>query len=202
MSGKTVPPHLGQLAGQENPLGSLDAGSCSWDCDICRQQSCEVSHLPVPPLVPCPPTQTAAPCLGGPGGNQRPKTSGTQPCGAGADTETCYLQEIALNILWCNKEQRCGTTKGTERDLLPFPLTAEEVDGYSQCHLYWGDSEVESLIFSVVHLVRLLTHLGEINNSPFIHRYGVYLLELLCLIRSCISCALETMFKKKKSPTL
>lgn len=52
-----------------------------------------------------------------------------------------------------------------------------------------------------VHLVRLLTHLGEINNSPFIHRYGVYLLELLCLIRSFISCALEKKTTKKALPS-
>lgn len=29
---------------------------------------------------------------------------------------TCRLQKIALNIPWCNREQKCKTTKGTERD--------------------------------------------------------------------------------------
>lgn len=58
----------------------------------------------------------------------------------GRHRNTCCLQEIALNIIWCNKEQKCGTTKGTERDLLPFPFTAGKVAGYLQWHFYWGDS--------------------------------------------------------------
>lgn len=54
-----------------------------------------------------------------------------------------------------------------------FPWMAGKVEGYLQCNFYWGNSEVESMVFDVVCFVRLLTCVGEMCNSPFTYRNGV-----------------------------
>lgn len=117
-------PHISQLAWKENLLTSLDSGSCSQDHDICRLQSCCVSHLVAPPLVPCPPTHTAAPCPGGPGVRQCPKIWGTQLHSAVASAAPAM--EHVLFTKYCSKyslvpwRTEVWGNKGNRRRFLAF----------------------------------------------------------------------------------
>lgn len=110
--------------------GHRELQSISW-----HLQAAKLVSFPSPCPSPCSlPTYThscSLPRQGQPM-SKNSRNAAPQCCGWcwGRHRNMCCLRKTALNIPWCSGEQKCETTKGTEKDFLPFPWTAGKVEGY------------------------------------------------------------------------